>query len=102
MLPEQLETAELVLHCQVALTVPQCVPTFYPILLGSYLARYSMWFSNLVTPVSSPDWDNRQLGEDDGPSDGCCHFLGTLHTQTHVAIVISDSYKGLEKLIVKK
>lgn len=54
-----------------------------------------MGFADLVTPVSSPDWDNGQLGQDDGPTDGCGHLLGALHTQANVAVVVTNGNKGL-------
>lgn len=54
-----------------------------------------MGFTNFVTPITSPDRDDGQLGQDDGPTDGCGHLLGALHAQTHMAIVVTNGDKGL-------
>ncbi len=62
---------------------------------STYLARHCVGLSDLVTPVSSPDRDDGEFGQDDGPTDGGGHFLGALHSQTDVAVVVSNSNKGL-------
>lgn len=54
-----------------------------------------MGFADLVTPVTSPDRDDGQLGQDDGPTDGCGHLFGAFHTQTNVAVVVTNGNKGL-------
>lgn len=64
---------------------------------ATYLAGYSVGLTDLVTPVTSSYWDHGKLCQDNGPSNGCCHFFGTLHTKTHVSIVVSNSDKSLEK-----
>merc|ERR1719382_1236784 len=48
------------------------------------------------TPRPTSDGYNGQLGQDDGASDSGGHLLGALHTQTHVAVVVSNSYESLE------
>lgn len=55
-----------------------------------------MGLTDLVTPVTSPDGDDGQLGQDDGSTDGGGHLFGALHTQTHVAVVVADGNKGLK------
>lgn len=60
-----------------------------------HLAGYGVRLTNLVTPITSPDRDNRQLGKDDCPTDGCGHLFGALHSQTHVTIVVTNGNKGL-------
>lgn len=54
-----------------------------------------MGLADLVTPITSPDGDNGQLGQDDGSADGCGHLFGALHAQTHVAVVVANGNKGL-------
>lgn len=60
-----------------------------------HLAGYGVRLTNLVTPITSPDRDNRQLGKDDRPTDGCGHLFGALHSQTHMTIVVTNGNKGL-------
>ena len=55
-----------------------------------------MRFTKLVTPVTSSDWDNRELGKDDSATDGGGDFLAALHTESDVAIVVTDGHEGLE------
>lgn len=54
-----------------------------------------MGFTDLVTPVTSPDGDDGQLGQNDGSTDGCGHLFGAFHTQTHVAVVVTNGDKSL-------
>jgi len=62
----------------------------------SHLARDSVGFADLVTPVASPHRDDGQLSQDDGSTDGSCHLLGALHSQTNMTVVVSDGYESLE------
>ena len=62
----------------------------------SYLAGYSVGFSDLVTPVASPDRNDSQLGQDDGSTNGCCHFFGAFHPQSNMTVVVSNSNKCLK------
>jgi hypothetical protein len=48
---------------------------------------------NLVTPVATTHWYDRQLGQDDGSSNSCGHFLGALDTQANVTIEVTNSCK---------
>lgn len=64
--------------------------------MKSHLAWHGMWFSDLVTPVSSSDGNDGQFGQDDGSSDSCGYLFGALHPQTNMAIVVTNSDKGLE------
>lgn len=59
------------------------------------LAGHGMGFTDLVTPVSSPDRDDGQLGQDDGTTDGCGHLFGAFHTQTDVAVVVTNGDESL-------
>lgn len=63
---------------------------------NSYLARHSMRFADLVPPVTTAHWNDRELGQDDGTPDCCCNFFGTLDTQSNVAIAVTDGNKCLE------
>ena len=69
---------------------------------STYLARHCVGLSDLVTPVSSPDGDDGEFGQDDGSTDGGGHFLGALHSQANVAVVVSNSNKGLVAVVMKK
>ena len=64
--------------------------------LASHLARDGVGLANSVTPVSTADGDDRELGVDDSSTDGCCHFLGALHTETNMAVSVANSNEGLE------
>ena len=60
------------------------------------LAGNGMRFTELVTPVSSTDWDNRQLSQDDGTSDSSGDFLGALDSKSDVSSAVTDGDNGLE------
>ena len=47
-------------------------------------------------PVSSSNWQDTQLGDDDGGTDGSSDFFGGLDAQTDVAFRISNDNNGLE------
>lgn len=68
----------------------------YTTALASNLARYCVGLADLVSPVSTTDRDNRELSQDDGTSDSSCYFLGTLDTQTNMAIEVTDGNESLE------
>lgn len=55
-----------------------------------------MGFTDLVTPVAPPDWDNRKLGKNDSTTDSSGHLLAALDTKTNMAIVVTDGNKGLK------
>lgn len=65
------------------------------LILFNYLAGNSVRFADLITPISSSNWNNWQLGQNDSSSDGSGHFFRALNTQTHMAIVVANSYKSL-------
>jgi len=52
--------------------------------------------SDLVTPVSSSDWDDSQFGSIDCSSDGSSNFLSALDSETNVSIAVSNDDKSLE------
>lgn len=47
------------------------------------------------TPVTSSDWDDGQLGDDDGSLDGGSNFLGGLDTQTNVTVGVTNDDNSL-------
>ena len=50
----------------------------------------------MSTPVTSTDGDDRQLGKDDGTTDGSCDFLCALDTKTNVAVKVTNSNECFE------
>lgn len=63
---------------------------------NTHFAWHGVWFSDLVTPVSSSDGNDGQFGQDDGATDSGSYLFGALHSQTNMAIVVTNSNKGLE------
>lgn len=55
-----------------------------------------MWLTEVGAPVTSSDWDDGELGDDDGGADGCGDFLGGLDAETDVAGRVTDDNDGLE------
>eukprot|EP00128_Syssomonas_multiformis_P001105 Colp12_sorted_trinity150504_noHs@353 len=64
--------------------------------LASDLAGHGVGLADLVTPVSTANGDNGELGKNDGTTDGSGDFLGALNTETDVAIEVTDGNEGLE------
>ena len=60
------------------------------------LARDSVRFTDLVTPVSTTDGDDSQLSGNDGSSDSGGNFFRALDSKTNMAVVVSDGNEGLE------
>jgi len=52
--------------------------------------------TNLVTPISSSDGDEGELGSDKGSLNGNLDFLSDLDSETDVTVVITDGNEGLE------
>ena len=52
--------------------------------------------TEVVTPVSTTDGDDGQLGEDDGSTDGSGNLLGALDTKTAVTVGVTNNDEGLE------
>ena len=63
--------------------------------LSVHLARDGVGLAELVAPVSAPDRDQGELGEDDGAADGGGDFLGALDSETDVAVVVTDGDESL-------
>lgn len=64
--------------------------------LSSDFARNGVRKSDLVSPVSTTDRDDGQLGRDDGSANSSGDFLGALYSKSDVTVVISDGDKSLE------
>lgn len=52
--------------------------------------------TEVAAPVTSPDGDDGELGDDDGGTDGSGDFLGGLDTETNVALRVTDDNDSLE------
>lgn len=59
------------------------------------LAGHGVGLADLVAPVAPPNRDDRQLGQDDGATDSGGHFLGALHPQAHMTVVVANGNEGL-------
>ena len=55
-----------------------------------------MWFSELGTPVSSSNGDDRELGENDGSSNSGSDFLCALDSESEMAVKVSNGDESLE------
>ena len=60
------------------------------------LAGNSVGLTQFVTPVTTTDWDNRELGKDNGTTDGGGDFLGALDAKTDVTVLVTDSDNSLD------
>ena len=67
---------------------------------GTALARLLDWdgvrVTKVGTPVTTTDWHNRELGDDDGSADSSCDFLGGFDTETNVSLAVTNDDDGLE------
>jgi hypothetical protein len=64
--------------------------------LAALLGRQRMRVPQGSTPVSSSNWQDTQLGDDDGGANGSSHLLGGLDTETDVAFRVSNDNDSLE------
>lgn len=55
-----------------------------------------MGFTDLVTPITSPDGKYRQFGENDSASNSSGYFFAALDAEADVAIVVADSHECLK------
>jgi hypothetical protein len=55
-----------------------------------------MWVTDLVTPVSTTDWDDAELGSHESTLNGTLDFLRVLPPKTDMAILITDSHERLK------
>lgn len=64
--------------------------------LPALLRRQRVRFTEGCTPVSSPDRQDAELGDDDSSPDGSGDFLRCLDSQPDVAFRVTDDDDGLE------
>lgn len=64
--------------------------------LSSDLSWDGMDSTDLVSPISSSDWDELEFGGEDGSLDGNLDFLGELDSETNVTVLVSNGNNGLE------
>jgi len=64
--------------------------------LAGDLARDGVRLADLVTPEAPPDWEDGELGQNDGSTDGSSHLLGALDAKADVTVVVTDGDEGLE------
>lgn len=55
-----------------------------------------MDITNLVTPITSSNWNKLEFGMDKGTFDGNLDFFGNLNSKTDVTILISNNDDSLE------
>lgn len=65
-----------------------------PTLAGNF-AGDGVRIADLVSPVATTYRHDRELGQDDGATDGSGYFLGALHTQADVTLVVTDGHESL-------
>lgn len=64
--------------------------------LSGHFTWNGMYISDLVSPVSSSDWDKVELGILKSVLDGNLYLLSDLNTESDVSVSVSDSDDGLE------
>lgn len=64
--------------------------------LAGLLDGQGVRFTEVVTPVSTADGDDAELGDDNGGADSSSDFLGGLDTETDVALAVTNDDDGLE------
>lgn len=64
--------------------------------LGALLDGQRVRLTEVGTPVTSPDGQNAELGNDDSSTDGGSDFLGGLDTETNVTLGVTNDNNGLE------
>ena len=61
-----------------------------------YLAGDSMRLTKFISPVTTSDWHDRELGQDNCTADSSSNFLGALDTKADMTIFVTDSDNSLE------
>jgi len=64
--------------------------------LSALLDGDGVRLSEVGAPVTSPDGNDSELGNDDGGADGRGDFLGRLDTETDVTLGVTNDDDGLE------
>jgi hypothetical protein len=55
-----------------------------------------MRLTNFISPVTTSDWHDRELGQDNCTADSSSNFLGALDTEADMTIFVTDSDNSLE------
>ena len=55
-----------------------------------------MGATDSITPETSTDRDDGELGQDDGATDSSGHLLAALHSKTNVTVVVANGNKSLK------
>lgn len=64
--------------------------------LSGLLGWEGVWLSEVGAPVSATDWDDGELGDNDGGADGCGNLLGSLDAKSDVSLRVTDQDDSLE------
>lgn len=64
--------------------------------LAALLRGQRVRLTQVVAPVSSPDGQNAELGENDSRANGGSNLLGGLDSETDVALRVANDDNGLE------
>jgi len=64
--------------------------------LASDFGWDSVRSSDLISPISSSDWNHREFGQNDSTTNGCGNFFGTFNSKTQMSVVISNNDKSFE------
>jgi len=64
--------------------------------LSCHLGRDGVGLVGHTSPVASADWNDIELGNGDGSTDGVGHLGSALHAKADVPGRVSDSHEGLE------
>lgn len=63
--------------------------------LSGDFARHGVWLADFVTPVTTANRHNRELGQSDGTSNSGCHFLGALYSEADVSVAVTNCDESL-------
>jgi hypothetical protein len=88
----KLETLDRVKDLEIKITYSDSDGTALPTLLGWQRMR----LTEVRTPVSSSDWNDGELRNDDSSTNGSSNFLGGLDSKTNVSLGVSNNDDGLE------
>jgi hypothetical protein len=64
--------------------------------LAGDLVGHSVGLADLCTPITTTHGDDIELGINKSTTDSSSNFLRTLHTETNVAVLITNNNEGLE------
>merc|ERR1719460_1342672 len=64
--------------------------------LTCQLAWYSVWETELGTPITSANWNHGHFRSDDGTTDGACNFLTALPSETNMTSTVANGNECFE------